>query len=554
MTSPTNEPEKPVSGRILVIDDEPGFRALLSHELGLAGYQVTTASNGQEALEKAQNGKFDLAISDFKMPKLGGLEFLDAIKKEDPNIEVIIATGFGTIETAVSAMKKGAYDFVQKPFNLPEVMVLVEKALEKRDLKALLGVYESSKAIYTSIKLDALIPIVMQLAIKILKADDASLMLKQEDGMLKLVSSLGLENDQRKETLLAVGERVAGKAHQWKGPVLISGGLQSDPRFQEIPQIRNIRSSLVCPLEIDGKFLGVLSVNRTGDNQPFTPADLCGVTILGSQIAQAVYNATLYGELEKKVSELRLAYDQLEEAQSKLVQSEKLAAIGQLAAGVAHELNNPLTGILGFSEMVLKCDTLPPQVREDVKSINTQSKRCREIIQNLLQFSRRREPHQESVDIVPLLEATLRLVRYDFINSNIEIATDYDEDLPAVFADPSQLQQVFLNLITNARQAMEKSPTKKLTLLAKKKGQNVVLRFSDTGSGIAPEILGKIFDPFFTTKPVNQGTGLGLSISYGIIEQHHGKIQAESPESGGTTFIVELPAFYKATQKLEIAA
>lgn len=156
-TTPKGRPKTPKS-RLLVIDDEAGFRALLTHELGKKGYEVATANNGEEALQKVRQGKFDLAISDVKMPKLGGLEFLEAIKKENPNIEVIMATGFGTIETAVNAMKKGAYDFVQKPFNLPEIFVLVEKALEKRELKAILGVYEASKAIFASIKLDKLLP------------------------------------------------------------------------------------------------------------------------------------------------------------------------------------------------------------------------------------------------------------------------------------------------------------------------------------------------------------------------------------------------------------
>ncbi|MCB4756609.1 MAG: response regulator [Elusimicrobia bacterium] len=533
--------EKPASAHILVIDDEPGFRVLLQQELSKRGYQVTTAVNGEDALEKVRQGKFQLAISDVKMPKMGGLEFLEALKKDNPQIEVIMATGFGTIETAVTAMKRGAYDFVQKPFNLEEILALIEKALEKSELKAIIGVYEASKAIFASIKLDTLLPIIMQLALKILKADDASLMLMGNDGKLALAASSGLKDDQRREARLALGERVAGKAAQWQEPLLITGRLEDDPRFTGIPHLRDIQSAVVYPLVVSGELLGVLNANRVSQSDPFNASDLYTVTIFGSQIAQAVNNARLYEKLELKVGELKVAYQQLEETQLQLAQTEKLAAIGQLAAGVAHELNNPLTGIMGFSEIVLENGDLPPQVREDIESIYKQSKRCRQIIQNLLQFSRRKESHKEPTDLVPLLKSTLQLVRYDFTTSGIDI----DEQLPVasalVFADPAQLQQVFLNLVTNARQAMEKKRPAKLTIRLKEAPDKVELSFQDTGCGVSKENLGKVFDPFFTTKPVGQGTGLGLSISYGIIQQHQGAIRVESEEGAGTTFRLELP-------------
>lgn len=539
----SNGSPKTRPSRILVVDDELGFRALLTHELEKRGYKVTTANNGEEALQKARQGKFDLAISDMKMPKLSGVEFLEAIKKEIPDIEVILATGFGTIETAVDAMKKGAYDFVQKPFNLPEVFVLVEKALEKKDLRAILGVYEASKAIFSSIKLEKLLPTIMQLTLKILKADDASIMLRKEDGSLSLESCVGLDNDERKEARLAIGERVAGKATQVKEPFVISGPLESDDRFRGVPKLREIHSSIVYPLEIEGESLGVLNVNRTGESEPFSSSDLRTATIFGSQIAQAVYNARLYQELEGKVSELKNAYSQLESMQLQLVQSEKLAAIGQLAAGVAHELNNPLTGILGFSQMVLESPDLSKQVREDIESVYKQSQRCRQIIQNLLQFSRRKESQKDRLMLVPLIESTLKLVRYDFSSSNIEIVTEFSEPLSPIFGDASQLEQVLLNLVNNARHAMEKRSPAQLTIKAFQKGSRVTLQFIDTGCGISKENLKKVFDPFFTTKPAGKGTGLGLSISYGIVQQHHGTIAAESQEGVGTTFTLEFPAY-----------
>jgi len=544
-TTTSDGRKKPPMSRILIIDDEPGYRALLSQELGKIGYQVMTATNGEEGLEKIRQGKFELAISDIKMPKMDGIEFLETVKKEHPDIEVIMGTGFGTVEMAVSAMKKGAYDFIQKPFNLPEVVALVEKALEKRELRTIIGVYEASKAISSSINLNTLLPIIMRFTLQILKADDASFMLRNDDGSIQVVASIGLENDQRKDACLALGERVAGQAEGWNEPVHITGALESDPRFTGIPHLRDIESSLVCPLKTENKFIGVLNVNRTNkEKDPFTSSDLRCAAIFGSQIAQAVTNAKLYQDLDKKIGEIQKAYVQLEKIQSQLVQSEKLAAIGQLAAGVAHELNNPLTGIMGFSQMVLEGDGLSKQQREDVESIFTQSKRCRDIILNLLQFSKRREFKKEPIQIAPLLETTLQLVKYEFSSSGIDMSTEFQENLSPVWGDPSQLQQVFLNLITNAKHALEKKEPARLTIQLRQTSDKVILSFKDTGCGIPKENLGKIFDPFFTTKPVGKGTGLGLSISYGIIQEHQGTLRVESQEGEGSTFVIELPLYH----------
>ena len=528
--------------KILVIDDEQGIRDLLSCKLSSNGQQVVTAVNGEEALEKIKREKFRLVISDVRMPRLEGLEVLEAIKRIAPDIEVIMTTGYGTIETAVSAMKKGAYDFVQKPFNLDEILNLIEKALEKGELKAIIAVYEASKAIFASIKLGALLPFIAVRSSKILKADDISIMLMGKDGKLAVTTTHGLENDQRKQAMLSIGKRVADKAVELKEPILISGSLENDPRFQGIPNLRNIRSAIVYPLIIGGKVLGVLNANRTAQDEPFNSSDLQNMTIFGSQIAQAIYNDNLYEEIENKIKELKNTCHQLEKTQMQLIQSEKLAATGQLVAGVAHELNNPLTGILGFAQISLQSDELSPQLREDLETILKQSQRCREIIQNLLQFSRRKEPKKEPAHLVPLLEATLRLVRYDFSTAGIDIVREFSDSLPLVFADTSQLQQVFLNIINNSRHAMENRKSARLLIQACREPDKAILSFKDSGCGIPEEHLSKIFDPFFTTKPVGQGTGLGLSISHGIIQQHGGTIRVESQEGVGTTFIIELPA------------
>ncbi|MBI4386186.1 MAG: response regulator [Elusimicrobia bacterium] len=522
--------------KILVVDDELGMRDLLSHELKAHGFSVVAAANGEDALAKIQKEKFHLVISDVKMPRMDGLKMLDAVKKMAPDIEVIMSTGYGTIEMAVSAMKKGAYDFVQKPFNVDEILALVEKALEKSELRALVALYESSRAIFSSIRLEEMLSIVAQLASQILKADDASIMTLGPDGHFEVVVAVGLDKDDvRKRSRVALGERVAGKVAEGKDPVIISGPIQEDARFSDVESLRDIRSSIVFPLILKGEVLGVLNANRTTNEEPFNASHLRHATIFGSQIAQALHNAKLYRELEQKIL-------QIQEMHLQLVQSEKLAAVGQLAAGIAHEINNPLTGILGFAEFLLQGDNLFAEQREDVEEILSESKRVRDIVQNLLKFSRPRKPKMEPVAVLEVLKPVLRLVQYDFRHAHLAIKMNVSEDPLWVFGDAAQIEQVFLNIVTNARQAMEGKKDGVLEIQAKEAGQRVSIRFKDHGCGISPENLSRIFDPFFTTKPVGKGTGLGLSVSYGIIQQHKGMIRVESRPGAGSTFIVELPA------------
>lgn len=237
--------------------------------------------------------------------------------------------------------------------------------------------------------------------------------------------------------------------------------------------------------------------------------------------------------------------------EEQLIKSEKLSAIGQLVAGVAHEVNNPLTSISGYTQLMLRDTNLPPGIREDLQHINTQAERAARIVQNLLMFAREHKPQRALVDINQVLQSTLTLRAYQLRVDNITVVTDFDPNLPRTIADPHQLQQVFLNLINNAHQAMiERGGKGVLTLRTSverrvseggREESCIRIAVNDTGVGISPRNLSRIFDPFFTTKPVGQGTGLGLSICFGIIQEHHGRIWAESEVGVGTTMYVELP-------------
>ncbi|MCX7789704.1 MAG: response regulator [Chloroflexaceae bacterium] len=233
--------------------------------------------------------------------------------------------------------------------------------------------------------------------------------------------------------------------------------------------------------------------------------------------------------------------------EQQLLQSEKLSAIGQLVAGVAHELNNPLTSVSGYAQLLLRDESLPPEPRQDLEQIYVQAERAAKIVQNLLIFAREHKPERTTGSVNEALRRALALQQYQLRVENIGVRLELDPALPPTTADFHQLQQVFLNLITNARYAMvQKGGRGTLTLrtgLDRGPADDAHIRVEviDTGVGIPERDLQKIFNPFFTTKPVGQGTGLGLSICFGIVKEHEGQIWAESQIGVGTRVVVTLP-------------
>jgi len=234
--------------------------------------------------------------------------------------------------------------------------------------------------------------------------------------------------------------------------------------------------------------------------------------------------------------------------QEQLIQSEKMSAIGQLVSGVAHELNNPLAGIAAFAQLLLAEKRFPPEQRTAAETIYAESRRASRIVQNLLTFARQHKAEKGPTAVNQVLDDTLELRGYELSVRGIEVARDYDGSVPETMADAHQLQQVFLNLITNAEQAMERAPgrTQRLTVRTRRVGERLRIEIEDTGTGIPANLLERIFNPFFTTKPTGSGTGLGLSISLGIVREHAGRIWAENTAAGGARFVIDLPVV-KAT-------
>ena len=245
--------------------------------------------------------------------------------------------------------------------------------------------------------------------------------------------------------------------------------------------------------------------------------------------------------LRRRVAELESLETEQRRAKEQLLITDRLASIGELASGLAHELNNPLTGVIGFSQLLLSKD-LPDEVREDIKIIYSEARRAADVMKNLLIFARKHPPVKQLVDINSVIEKVLALRAYEQKVENIQVFNRLAPDLPLTMADYFQLQQVFLNIIINAEHFMlEAHQRGTLTITTRRVGNSIIASFTDDGPGIASEDLVHLFDPFFTTKEVGEGTGLGLSICHGIITEHNGLLYAESKPGKGATFVVELP-------------
>jgi two-component system NtrC family sensor kinase len=232
--------------------------------------------------------------------------------------------------------------------------------------------------------------------------------------------------------------------------------------------------------------------------------------------------------------------------QAKLAHAERMATIGRLVSGVAHEVNNPLAAILGFTDLLIENPEIPASAQESLEIILHETQRTKNIVQDLLSFARQRPVQREAVRLGAILRQTIKLRSYDFTSHGVEVVEEFEENLPATIGDSQQLQQVFLNIVNNAYDAIQEAGRRgKITLRSKRAGDSIEVAISDNGTGIADPA--RIFDPFFTTKPTGKGTGLGLSICYGIVRAHGGEIQCWNNEDGdGSTFLVRLPVATEA--------
>jgi signal transduction histidine kinase len=452
---------------ILVVDDDLGPRESMRMILK-PNYEVHTAENGDQALALIQERPFDLVTLDLKMPGLSGIDLLREIKKFDPEIEIIIITGYGTFNTATEAIRHGVVDYIAKPFNLSEVTSIVEKSIRKRRFN------QKLKHICEEVLTDEPDPINQQL------------------------------KDMCEHAPLNEAEDLSKEAESQPSAA------QSEP-----PRAN--------PLELAHQGRG---------KHPRLTEKLLDITELKI----------------KRMKELQGAFSkEIQELEEKLIHSEKLSLVGQLAASYAHELNNLLCAILGYAQFLQKkIEASYPHFSEIARSLDTivrQSENATKVTQNLLDFSRKDTSHEGPTNIAELLDRAVNVAKQRTASLRVEVIRDYNRHLPLVLADQDKLEHVFLNIIINACHAMAGGGTIRITAHTQTECPEKLLQidFADTGCGIPEENIERIFQPFFSTKERGKGTGLGLYINRRIVEDCGGTLTVQSIVGQGSTFTMLFP-------------
>jgi len=536
--------------RILVVDDEQVIRELFERRLEKKDFEVHTAENGEKAISKISEDFFNVTIIDLKMPGIEGMEILKTIKRNNPYVEVIVITGFATPQSAVEAMKLGAFDYVTKPFDLSVMEKTIDDCLEKQKLyidtieaKELIALFNIGKTITSAVNLDALLEGVLKFALQITKAKKGSLMLLDEAANeLEIKAAIGLPEDVCLGTRLPVGEGISGQVAKEGKPLLVSN-VEMDPRVKKKNGDNYEKKSFLsaplasAPFIAQDKVLGVINVSDKLTGDIFTQRDLTLLSVLSAEASIAIANVKLYSELQDRVRELEKTLEELRATQAQLIQSEKLSSIGTLAAGIAHELGNSLVVISGWVRLLSTKESREKESGKGLGIIGERAAYASKIIEGLLKFAKPTKPEAAQLDINKTLEEVLNLTGQNMSEKNINIVKNIANKLPKIQGDGAQLKQVFVNIMLNAKEAMPKGGT--ITVTTSSGAEDVKVMFADTGCGISKENICKIFDPFFTTKEA--GTGLGLSVSYRIIKEHGGDIGIESEENKGTTITVKLP-------------
>ncbi len=534
---------------VLVADDEQNAILLLHRVLEREGFEVESARDGLATLEKARALKPDLILLDVQMPRLNGFE-VTARLREDPEtarIPVIFVTAAAREPSDVAhGLQLGADDYIRKPYDYHELVARaiskmrarqLEDRLQRRnaELEALVRVgAEFNQRLALPELTERMINIIMQE----FSAQYVELFLFDEDGQPVLCRDTvqGEISQSEARASLELPDSVVGYVYRTGEPVL-----RVEPNG-EIGHLaaKGYCSVLAVPLHHHNRLLGVLAVAH---REPgfYSESKLRMARSIGEQAALAVRNAQLYAALHSYAQNLEAMVEErtceLRSAQEQLIQSEKLAALGRLAAGIAHEVNNPLQPILNTLEVAIEdIGNSQPVDPQSLRIAEQEVQRIKGIVARLLDFSRPSTGEMIPVSLPALVDEVVLLTQKQLERMHIRVFRSLRE-VPPIYGTPAQLKQVLLNLVLNAAQSMAEGGD--LTIEVYPEGQGVVLAVSDTGTGIDDESVNRIFEPFYSTK--SDGTGLGLSVTYGIVQGHGGTIRVHSEVGEGSQFTVWLP-------------
>lgn len=370
---------------------------------------------------------------------------------------------------------------------------------------------------------------------ELVDAEQCGLMLDAGDSFVHTFPAVGLDEETARGMSIPT-ERVLDMYHAARRKALIANDGASASPVPESDRKLGVRNLMFVWVRHKGELIGAIRVanKRMGD---FTEDDVQPLAILANNVSVALENAGLYEDLRRQMRELK-------DTQEQLVQAAKLAAIGELASNVAHEINNPLTSVLGYAELIRE-EADVEAIMKDVEVIEMEALRARDIVNQLLEFSKKRSLELRDVQVNDILNDVMELISIKLKDTRVMISKELG-DIPIIRGDKNQLKQVFLNIINNALYSMDGEGT--LGINTYSRDGEVLVSISDTGKGIPKDVQERIFEPFFTTKK-EKGTGLGLSVSYKIIQSHGGRIEVESEAGRGCRFTVALPVREEAKRE-----
>lgn len=510
----------PSNWAIVLIDDEKDILKVMSIALEDADYHVAAALDGETGLQLCKDISPQLVITDIRLPGISGIEVLQAIKQDHPEIEVIVMSGFADLDLAIKALQLDASDFITKPIGDDALFVALDRAKRR---------YTTSKHLkdYTAFLEEGWTETTQELLETF--SYQKNLIESSMDGII------GCDRSDRIVTFNQSMEQMLGYG---KKEVLFKTDLQ---RF-------------FLPGEMD-RLIEALKGEGYGGRNRLSLYETTLVKKTGQRIPVQVSAITLSRDEEKEgfvcffrdLQEIRRLEREMAD-QAKILHQDKMVSLGRLAASVVHEINNPLTGILNYLRLMIRILNRGPlgeehriKFQQYLDLVEKETNRCSDIISNLLNFSRISPPSFEKVDIKELLKRCKILSQHRLGLSNIRLETKVDPNLPHIEGDFNQIQQSVINLIFNAVDAIEKGGTIAIETAYNPDQKTISLQVKDTGPGIAEKDLPYIFEPFFTTKAEGFGVGLGLSTVFGIMERHNGSVKVQSRPGEGACFILEFP-------------
>jgi signal transduction histidine kinase/CheY-like chemotaxis protein len=525
--------------KVLIIDDDPKMRDLLFECLVPLGYDVTQAGSGQQALELCKSEQFNVVLLDLMLPDIDGLKVFRDIREQRPETEVIVLTGYASLESAVDALRIGAYDYVTKPFDASVIQSTTRRATEKHRFRLrLTALNRATQAMIATLDPEQVLKLAMAEARTMLDAEvTAIFLLDPASDELRLAASAGAS------ATLPIGTRapedagIIGWVVQNAQPATVSD-VQNDPRCSgdRVCTLAgpDTHALLVVPLTYRGTVIGAIAAaNKMGGG--FDAHDQELLNTLSGSTAIAIENARLY-QAERELRRL------VEQSQMQLVQTEKLAATGRLAASLAHEINNPLQAIHNSLQLMLSFQLEAQEQQEYLQIADEEIERLMNLVASILEFARPPQREMRATNLNDVVERVLALAGKYLQHRRVAVKRALAPHLPSVVVASDELEQVFINLVLNAVDAMPEGGTLRVASCQGEDGR-LAVAFSDTGHGIDPEDIERVFEPFFSTR--EDGTGLGLTVSHNVVERHGGEITVESALGQGTTFTVWLPGARK---------